>query len=294
MNNLMFNVRRFLANKNTVTIIGVLLAVLILYFGYNYRIQQAIRPQRLPYALKTIQPREKITADMVGYTNVPPKLIMGDVLLDANLIIGHNANYNTVIPVGSLFFKQAITTASQLPDYAFTNIPEGHIPFNFIVNTETTYGNSMFPDNYINIYFKALNEEGKVIIGKLIENIKVLAVKDTSGKHVFENTEVDRVPHTLLFSVPEDIHLLLRKALYLNSVNNIRAELIPVPNIIAYHGDVGSLMVTNQYLRTYIEVNTGFVPEDQLPDVELPPSEQNGKEKDEIDKTEEIEESEIE
>jgi len=271
----MFNVRRFLANKNTVTIIGVLLAILILYFGYNYRIQQAIRPQRLPYALKTIQPREKITADMVGYINVPPRLIMGDILLDASLIIGRNANYNTIIPTGSLFYKDAVTTAAQLPDYAFTNIPKNHIPFNFVVNTESTYGNSMFPDNYINIYFKALNEEGKVIIGKLIENVKILAVKDSSGKHVFENTEIDRTPHTLLFSVPEDIHLLLRKALYLSSLGDIKAELIPVPNITSYHEDIGSLTVSNQYLRTYIEVNTGFVPEDQLPDVEKPSTDQS-------------------
>jgi hypothetical protein len=57
MNNLLFNIKKFLANKNTVTILGVVAAILILYFGYNYRINQAIKPQRVPYAKITIQPR---------------------------------------------------------------------------------------------------------------------------------------------------------------------------------------------------------------------------------------------
>ena len=281
MNNLMFNIKRFLANKNTVTIIGVVLGVLVIYFGYNYRVQQAIRPQRLPYALKTIQPRDRITEDMIGYTDVPPRLIMGKIIMNPNLIVGKYANYNTIIPEGSLFYQDSITTASELPDASFVNIPEGYTPFNFPVDMESSYGNSIFPANYIDIYFKALNEEGKVIVGKLVGNIKVLAVKDRSGKHVFENTDVDRIPNIIIFAVPEEIHLLLRKALYLSDVSNIIAELIPVPNTEAYTGEVGVITVTNQYLRTYIEVNTGFVPADQLPDVDQPPIDQEEDEEDE-------------
>jgi hypothetical protein len=66
MKNIVFNIKKFLTNKNTVTILGVFLGILVLYFGYNYRVQQAIRPERIPYALKTIQPRQKITEDMMG------------------------------------------------------------------------------------------------------------------------------------------------------------------------------------------------------------------------------------
>ncbi len=275
MNNLMFNIKRFLSNKNTVTIIGVVLGVLVLYFGYNHRIEQAIRPRPMPYALTTIQPRERITESMIGYTDVPPRLIMGNIIMNPNLIIGKHANYNTIIPKGSLFFQDAITTTAELPDSSFVDIPEGYTPFNFPVNMESTYGNSIFPGNYINIYFKALNEEGKVMIGKLIKNIRVLAVKDRSGNHVFESTDKERVPSTIIFAVPEDVHLLLRKALYLGAAANIRAELIPVPNTEAYTGEVNSITVTNHYLRTYIEINTGFVPEDQLPDIDIPIDEED-------------------
>lgn len=269
MKNLMFNIRKFLTNKNTVTVLGVFLGVLVLYFGYNYRVRQAIKPRRIPYALTTIQPRQKITEDMVGYTDVPPAMIMGDVLENANLIVGKYANYNTLIPEGSMFFTDTIISLSDLPDSAFVNIPEGYVPFSLPVTVESTYGNSIFPGNYINIYFKALNEEGKIMIGKLVENIKVLAVKDSSGRHVFENTDEQRTSSNIIFAVPEELHLLLRKSIYLSNTS-VAAALIPVPNTEAYTGEVGAINIANQYLRTFIDLETAYVPEDELPDLEDP------------------------
>jgi hypothetical protein len=268
MKNLMFNVKKFLANKNTVTVLGVFLGVLVLYFGYNYRVQQAIKPERIPYALTTIQPRQKITEDMVGYADVPPAMIMGSVIKSANLIIGKYANYNTLIPEGSLFFDNTIISAADLPDSAFIDIPDGYVPFSLPVTVESTYGNSIFPGNYINIYLKALDDEGKVMVGKLVENIKVLDVKDSSGKHVFENTDEERTSSNLIFAVPEELNLLLRKAYYLKDSAEIAAELIPVPNTESYTGEVGAINITSQYLKTYIELKTSFVPEDQLPDLQ--------------------------
>jgi hypothetical protein len=267
MKNLMFNIRKFLTNKNTVTILGVLLGVLVLYFGYNYRVQQAIKPQRIPYAVTTIQPRQKITEDMIGYMDIPPAMITGNVVKSSNLIIGKYANYNTLIPQGSLFFANAIISAAELPDSAFLDIPDGYVPFSLPVTVESTYGNSIFPGNYINLYFKATDVDGKVMIGKLIENIKVLDVKDSAGKHVFENTEEDRTSSYIIFAVPEDLHLLLRKAYYLGT-SDTRASLIPVPNTESYTGEVGTITVTNQFLKNFIELNTYPVPEDQLPDLD--------------------------
>lgn len=268
MNNLIFNMKRFLANKNTVTVLGTALGILILYFGYNYRVRQAIKPIRVPYAAITIQPRAKITENMIKYAEIPPGMIIGKVITNANLILDHYANYNTVIPQGSLFYLDTVVAADDLPDSAFLEIPKGETPFNFPVNMESSYGNSIFPGNYINIYFKAFDETGKIIVGKLADNIKVLTVKDRNGRHVFENSEEERVPSTIIFSVPEELHLLLRKALFLGDIPYIEAELIPVPNTEAYHTDEPqAITISNQYLKSFIEVNTGYVPIDELPEV---------------------------
>lgn len=266
MKNVMFNVKKFLANKNTVTILGVFLGLLVLYIGYNFRVQQAIQPVRVPYALTDIQPREKITAEMIGYVNVPPAMLMGTAIIDANIIIGQYANYNTVIPEGSLFYENTLIDKAEFPDSAFMNIPKDNAPFSLPVDIESTYGNSIFPGNYINIYLKAVDSDGKIMIGQLLENVKVLAVKDSSGRHVFEDTEEGRTSSYIIFAVPEDIHLLLRKAYYLGTTT-VSTELIPVPNTISYTGEVGTIKVTNQFLKTYIETQTVLVPEDELPEL---------------------------
>lgn len=270
MGNFSFKLKKFFQNKNTVTILGVVLGVLIIYFGYNYRVNQAIQPIDVPFAKVPIQPRERITDDKVGIMKVPPAMIKGKVITNLNLIIGKWSGVNAYIPYGSMFFEDNISSKENLPDSAFIDISDGFTAFNLPVDVETTYGNSLYPGNYFDLYLKALDADGKVIYGKFVENIKILAVKDNNGQHVFENTEKTRTPSILLFAVPEEIHLLLRKALYLSNVREVSAELIPVPTTQSYkEGTTETLtpLIKNQEFKTFIEINTGLVSEDELPDV---------------------------
>lgn len=269
MGNITFQIKRFLQNKNTVTILGVLVIVLIIYFGYNWRVKQAINPiANIPYALVPIEPRTKITADKIGKMSVPPAYLNKNVIRNANEIVNKWSNYNTMIPAGSLFFKEVVKDITELPDYHLTEIPKNHILYYLPVNMQTTYGNSIFPGNYIDIYLKALNFDKKILVGKLIENVKVLAVKDSAGKNVFEDSSESRTPSMILFAVPENMHLLLRKANYLSGNRDIAAELILVPTNASYLGEVGAMKVTSEYLKLFIEYNTAEVEEDELDNVD--------------------------
>lgn len=274
MGNLGFKLKKFLQNKNTVTFLGTALILLILYFGYNWRINQAITPVRVPYAKVTIQPRTRITEDMVGYVEVLPSMVNSDVIKNIQNIVGKWSNYNTLIPAGSLFYNVTVVTSAELPDSALVGIPDGYTPFNLAVNTNSTYGNSIFPNNYIDIYLKALDPDGKPMVGKLIENVKVLAVKDKNGRHVFENSEEERTPAIIIFAVPEDMHLLLRNAVELSNVKTVSTELIPVPTTESYSAEPGALRLTSTSLKTFIELNAGLIPEDDVPSVQDPSVEQ--------------------
>jgi len=274
MGNLGFKLKKFLQNKNTVTLIGTVLILAILYVGYNWRIQQAVTPVKVPYAKVTIQPRTKITEDMVDYVEVLPSMVNSDTLKNVANIVGKWSNYNTLIPKGSLFYKTTVVSVDELPDAAFVNIPDGYIPFNLAVNVNTTYGNSIFPNNYIDIYLKALDADGKPMVGKLIENVKVLAVKDKNGRHVFENSEEERTPSIIIFAVPEDIHLLLRNVMELSNIKTVSTELIPVPTTESYSAEPGAIKLTSTALKTFIELNVGTIPEDEIPSVQDPTEEQ--------------------
>ena len=256
--NIFVSLKRFLSNKNTVTILAVVAMVLVLYFGYNYRIKQDTKPVSVPYAKVDIQPRTEITEDMIGYMQIPRRMIQTNTVLSINDVLGKYANYNTVIPAGSLFYKSTLVTWAQMPDSAWADIPDGYTVVSLNVNTETTYGNSIFPGNYIDLYYETFDETGKLLLGKLIESIEVLAVKDSSGKHVFENSSANLVPASLIFAVPEDMHLLLRKASYLSG------SLIPVPRNANYSENPSATIVSSEYIEDYILSQTVILPEQNL------------------------------
>ena len=67
------NLKKFLQNKNTVTVIGVVLAIVVLYVAYNMRVNSAIKPITVPYALEQISPGTQITSEMVGTREVPTR-----------------------------------------------------------------------------------------------------------------------------------------------------------------------------------------------------------------------------
>ena len=258
MNNILVSLKRFFTNKNTVTILAVIVAVLVIYFGYDYRIKQQTNPIRVPYAKQEIQPRTQVTEDMIGWMEIPRNMynkISSNAITLKNDIVGKYAAYNTVIPAGSLFYRSTLMTWSEMPDSAWADIPDGYTVVSLNVNTETTYGNSIFPGNYIDLYYQTYDETGKLLLGKLIESIEVLAVKDASGKHVFENSQAGLVPASLIFAVPEDMHLLLRKAGYLSGT------LIPVPRNKSYSENPKATEVSSDYIEDFILSQTVILPE---------------------------------
>lgn len=265
MNNLIFSVKKFLKNKNTVTIIGAILILGILYFTYNSQIKKATNPLRIPVAKQTIQPKTLITSDMIEYVSMPSVSVTSNVIRNVNSIVNKYSNYNTTIPAGSMFYRDVVVNPEDLPDNAFTEVKDGEVVFNFPVTMATTYGNSIFPGNKIDIYMKAVDETGKIMVGKLVENVEVLAVKDNSGKNVFENADETRTPAFLIFGVSEEIHILLRKAQYMTSFSVV---LFPVP-----HGGLidteGATQVSTIQLQEFINANTVNIPLHQIdPDID--------------------------
>lgn len=273
MNNLKASMKKFLGNKNTVTILGVILCLVILYIGYNYRINSKVELVQVPYAKETIQPRTYITQSMIGTMNVPKSFLVGKYYTRTENIVGKYSNYNTIIAEGSLFYTDLVVSKEDLPDSAFQDVPEGYTVINYPVTLASTYANSMAPGSYINIYYKSLNDNDEIMFGKFISNIKVLDVKDSSGQHVFENSEETRTPAYMLFAVPEETHLLLRKALYLDEYD---VELILIPNTATLTDeDKNTVRVSSDDIENFINSKTVFVSVNDLPEVEDKVKEQN-------------------
>ena len=69
--NLGNSLKKFLSNKNTVTFLGVIIGIVVLFFGYQYRVNSAISPVTIPIAKVTIKAKEKITEDKLTTVQLP-------------------------------------------------------------------------------------------------------------------------------------------------------------------------------------------------------------------------------
>lgn len=258
MKNFQTTLKEFLSNKNTVTILGVIVGVIVLYVGYNYRIKSKINPISIPYALQDIKPRTRVTSEMIGVVEVPPSMLKGNPYRNKSDIIGKYVNVDSTIPKGSLFYARSLVKLDDLPDSLITQYPDGYVLVNMDVNINSTYGNMVYPRNYIDIYLKIVNNidddenaevNDRIMIGKLIENVKVLAVIDSSGNDVFADIQNPGVPSQIIFAVPEEYHILLRKAMYLRSYS---ATLIPVPTNESLKEEPGEVAISNDILKDFI------------------------------------------
>lgn len=262
MGNLANSLKRFLSNKNTVTIIGVIIGVLVLYLGYNWRVKQAVTPITVPYAKQEITSRTLITSDMVGTIDIPQSMVSSskNIITSSSEVIDKYVTYGAIIPINSLFYRELLVDQDKMPDSAFADIPDGYTVYSLSVDLHSTYGNSIYPDNYIDLYIKATDTDNKIIFGKLIESIKVLAVKDAQGQHVFETATESRTPSELLFAVPNDMYSLLMKAGYVTTGN---IEIIPVPRNASYSANPGDTQVSSDYLREFILNQSVVIPDEQ-------------------------------
>ncbi len=250
--------KKILANKNTVTVVGIVAVVFILYFAYNWRINQAITPMAVPYAKELIKPGTQITQDKIGMTDVPATMAKeGKIITNVSDVVDKYANADTVIPEGSLFYDRQVVKKEQLPANIILNVKNGYVLYNMAVTSESTYGNSIYPGNYIDIYMKIMKKatqgqtvaEDHIMLGKFISNVKVIAVNDSAGNSVFANVEEKATPAMLIFAVPEDIFVMLKKAEYLG---NYDATLIPVPTNESLKDQPGNIKMNGEKMQKHI------------------------------------------
>lgn len=268
MNNLVIGVKRFFTNKNTVTVVGVILAIVILYIGYNMRIKNAITPVTVPYAVEEINPGTQITEDMIGTKEIPNSMVDSSIITNSADVIDMYTNYDSVVPAGSLFYKRTVVSREQLPDSIILDYPKGYVLYNLDVDMASTYSNSIVPGNYIDIYLKVQNADGnnngvisddRIMVGKLLSNVKVLAVFDSNGNNVFANLEEKTAPVQIVFAVPEEYHILLRKASFLRAYES---EIIPVPTAESLEDEPGDVELSSEDLKNFINNVTAMTEED--------------------------------
>ena len=258
MNNFVIGLKRFFTNKNVVTIILILVILVVLYWGYSSSIKSQTEPVNLPVAAHTIHERTEITSEDVTYKRVANSMLNDKVIRNSAAIIGKYTTVGSTVPEGSPFYSEVVVDADKVPGNWIEelNHSKGELGYYMSVDVESTLGNSVLPNTYIDIYMKANDENGTVMFGKLLKNIKVLVAHDGSGNNVFGNENNGSVSK-IGFAVDSDTYILLHKAEYLN------LDLIIAPRGSTAPRKEG-IVVTSSTLRDYIDAQTITVEEDVI------------------------------
>lgn len=213
MGNIMVPLKKFLSNKNTITILGVLIGVVVLYVGYNWRVTKSIQPVSVPISATTMIAGTRITETNIAFAELPKDVIAGmdNILTNIDDINGMIVAYDSKIPQNGFFFAENVMKEEEMPDSLFSNIQDGYTILAFEVDNKSTYGNSIFPGNTIDLYLSG-DVDGQALYSRFIASIQVLAVRDNEGNDVFIDRDNKGQPEVMSFAVPEYLYLLLMRA----------------------------------------------------------------------------------
>lgn len=249
----------FFKNKNVVTIVAAIICILIISIAYKYRVDKKIDAITVPVASEDIPARTEITKKQISSMKVASSSLSPNVITAEANIIGKFVNYNTFIPKDSFFYESAVVEWKEMPDSAWNDIGDGQTVFSLPVSSATTYGNSIYPGDKIDLYYQTQDDsEGKLVIGKLIAGIKVIAVKDSAGNHIMKKSSEQKDAAALIFAVTEEQHLLLRKA-FLGP-----GTIFPVPRNTEYSGEETQTVISSEYLRGLIESRCNNIEPDNV------------------------------
>jgi hypothetical protein len=186
---------------------------------------------------------------MIGTRKVPGGVVKSGALTNRSQIEGKYVSNKAVIPINGLFYSSMVVDWDEMPSSEFEDIPDCYTVYALRVNSESTYGNSIFPGNYIDLYYrtsKVVNRQQVVWFGKFIESIKVLSVTDGTGSNVFETNGTPGQPSYLLFSVPNKVFRLLKIAERSSGV------IIPVQRNANYSKNPKPTMIVNSSIEEEI------------------------------------------
>lgn len=248
MGNIQEVIKSIIGNKNTLTILLVFAGIIGLYIVYNNAVNEAIKEETVIYAKKEISSRTKISDDMISTVQIPKSLInnSSNLIKKSGSVVGKTVKDYMTIPAGSFFYTDCISTDNKEPAHEFDNIPDGYTVYTLLVDFDTTYANSMYPGNRIDLFVKAVSDN-KIIFGRLIKGIQILYVDDSSGKDVFGSISESRKPKYMIFAVPNDLFELLKKA-----ENVPGLDILPIPRNESYSTGERTAEIDSTWLQTYI------------------------------------------
>lgn len=220
----------------TVFIIIILIAVIIFLViikkSSNYFIKN-VPVISVPVARDDLESMVRIDVDDIDYIKIPIDEYKKEYIKSVDEIIGKYTNKNVCIKKGDYFARKDIVDEDELPGKWIEQIDfaNGEEAYYLSLKPNDIFDNNILEDSYIDIYVLFEKDEKKYI-SKVLDNIKVLAVHDASGRSVYRCSDVG-APSYVGFGLSHSDYILLKKSEYLQ----MQIKILPVNVTLNINGE---------------------------------------------------------
>lgn len=233
--------RSIASNRKALEGLILIVLVVVVWVIYNNLVSVGKNPGTLYVASQTLYPGDIINRDKVSVASVSKKYLSKIPAVKQGGADFEKINSGEYcikegysIPEGGLIYLDALTSDNCGELYKDDKFDGTFYVYKLPVDNFTTYGNSLLPGSYIDLYAKiAPNYEmgvQKMVYQKFIEHIKVFKVSDSKGRDVFGQDPYG-TPAYLWFKVVEADWDILNA---IEKLSRSNVTLIPVPRGAEY------------------------------------------------------------
>ncbi len=199
-------------NKQTIIrIIRILFvsALILLLWASALRINVNMKLDlRTAYvASHTILPRTQIRDSDITELKIPASYLQDRTLNDKAEIIGRYTDIQGMIPAGSPFYREMLKDESELPDSPYLQLKEGQSAYTMKTDL-ARLGGTLSPGQRVDIYATFEINREKPVTGCLLENVRIIAIKDHRGLDLDDPESTGTVDMVILAVNDEDIRML--------------------------------------------------------------------------------------
>ncbi len=191
--------RKEIIMKSVLITVVSLVFVLLLFTAVNLRAEQKLDLTITWIAARDIPPRTKITEEDLLETEVPGVYLMSGTVQDKEQIIGKYTDIQGMIPAGSPFFEEMLCAETELPDNPTAQLRDGQSAYTLETDL-AKLGGTILPGQKVDIYAALQDRDGSPVSGCLIENVRVIAVKDHKGLDM-DDPESSGTPYLTILAV---------------------------------------------------------------------------------------------
>lgn len=197
-------------NKKSLSMIGFICLIVCNVLLFKIFLDKKLNLVEVPIAKVKIQPRQKISEDMIILKKVPFVFMDENVVKDKKEILNKYTEIEGMIPQGSFFYQSMLFEEESLPDYPALKLKENQNVFSLSTDLIKSSGNTLTNNQKVDLHVTLEQKKDAPISDLLLSSVRVLNVKDRKGNDMKESSS--KIPYVINLAIDKQYIQLLKIA----------------------------------------------------------------------------------